>query len=439
MKAFVNARIFDGLSDALSPHTTILVGDDGRIGAVGGAGLPVPPDARRIDCQQQVVLPGLIDMHTHLQPESLAALLAHGVTTARDVGNETAQILGLRAKTAAAPADGPRIHCAGQVLDGPRPMWQGMSIPVGDPDSAAAAVGQLAGAGVDGIKLYMGVTPELLPPIVAAAAGRGLPVTAHLGAASALDAARAGVSSLEHACQSLYASLVPEEEFLAWDQRQQLGQSRFWARFHRGWATVDPDSGRTADVLGELADRGVALDATLVVNQRIADFATDPGPLRQLEAAVDPAVRQDWVRNAEWFTADWTADDRVVAHDSLQVVAAVTARFAAAGGTVVAGTDMPFSFLVPGVSLHEELEQLVRAGLSAGQALQAATGSAARVLGWSADVGAIAPGRYADLVVSRGDPLSSITDSAAIAAVYRAGEPVCLAPESHSGEARELV
>jgi imidazolonepropionase-like amidohydrolase len=70
------------------------------------------------------------------------------------------------------------------------------------------------------------------------------------------------------------------------------------------------------------------------------------------------------------------------------------------------------------------MELLVRAGLSAGQVLRAATGAAADRLGWGADVGTIQAGRLADLVVCRGDPLTSITDSARIAAVYLGGEPV---------------
>jgi imidazolonepropionase-like amidohydrolase len=427
VKAFVNARIFDGQSASLSPHAVMLVATGGRIEAVGGTELTIPDRAQVVDCQGRLVYPGLIDMHSHLQAESLGQLIQHGVTTARDVGNDLDRILELRARTAGergGTVPGPRIHCAGPLLDGTRPMWPDTSISVADAADATRAVEKLAAAGVDGIKLYMGITAELLMPIVTAAHQRNLPVTAHLGAASCLEAARAGIDSLEHACQALYASVVPAEELQPWDDRFRLGQSRYWARYYRGWARVQPDSALVADVLGELAERNVALDATLLVNQRLVDWATDPDSLRDLMSRVDPAVSQDWVKNAEWFVADWSAEDLSVARDALEIVSAVVARFASRGGTVVVGTDAPFSFLVPGLSVHEEMELLVRAGLTAGQVLHAATGAAAATLGWSADVGVIAPGRFADLVVCDGDPLRNITESAQIAAVYQGGELV---------------
>jgi imidazolonepropionase-like amidohydrolase len=424
VKAFINARIFDGATDSLGPHTVIVVGDDGRIAAVGGRDLQIADAWEVIDCHSRVVYPGLIDMHSHLQEESLSLLIRHGVTTTRDVGNDLDVILRLRDATASGQILGPRIHCAGPLLDGKRPMWPDMSIPVEDEHEAGAAVDRLAGAGVDGLKLYMGITADLLQPIVAAARRHDLPVTAHLGAASCLEAARSGVGCLEHACQALYASLVPASEFLVWDKRWTLGQSRYWAGFYHGWAQVDPDDAKVLGVLTELRDRNVALDPTLLVNHRLVDWAVDPGALADLESLVDPALSRDWVANAKWFVADWSARDTTVAVQALAVVDAVVARFARLGGTVVAGTDAPFSFLVPGVSLHEEMELLVRAGLSAGQVLRAATGAAAARLGWGADVGTIEPGRLADLVVCRGDPLTSITESARIAAVYRGGELV---------------
>jgi imidazolonepropionase-like amidohydrolase len=436
VKAFVNARIFDGTTESLSPHTSIVVRDDGRIDSVGGPDLEIGSAGEVVDCGGLVVYPGLIDMHSHLQEESLGLLIRHGVTTARDVGNDLDLILTLRTATSSGAVLGPRIHCAGPLLDGERPMWPEMAIAVADERAAAAAVSTLASAGVDGIKLYMGILPGFLRPIVETAQAHGLPVTAHLGAATCLEAARSGVGCLEHACQALYAALVPAAEFLVWDKRWTLGQSRYWAGYYRGWAKVDPDGAQVTDVLSELRDLDVALDPTLLVNQRLVDWAVDPGALSHLESLVDPAVSRDWVANAEWFTADWSAADTSVAVDALAVVGAVVARFAGLGGTIVAGTDAPFSFLVPGISMHEELQSLVAAGLLPGQALRAATGTAAERLGWAADVGTVRPGRFADLVICAGDPLRSISDSAAISEVYKGGElayAAALAPELRPG------
>jgi enamidase len=96
-------------------------------------------------------------------------------------------------------------------------------------------------------------------------------------------------------------------------------------------------------------------------------------------------------------------------------------RFAAAGGSVVAGTDVPTRGLVPGVSLHQELERLVSAGLTPAQALQAATGAAGRALGYQGIVGTIEAGAYADLLVVAGDPLKQIRNADRILRIFKGG------------------
>lgn len=425
MKAFVNARTADG-GAASSPAatSTITVGESGRIESVVTDELELPATWEVVDCGGQVVYPGLIDMHTHLNKACLGLFVDHGVTTVRDVGNDLDTVLALRAGTSEGTERGPRIHCAGPIVDGDPPVWPGMSHPVKDGPGVAAAVKQLVEAGVDGIKLYMGIDAPLLAAAVDAAHESGVPITAHLGATTCLEAARAGIDTLEHAPQALYSSLVAPGEVLSWDQRRTMGQSRFWAQFLRGWAQVDPSSGRTADVLGTLYGRQVALDPTLMVFQRMIEWASDPDSLRGLAGTVDPTISENWISAAEWFVADWSADDVQVARDALEVIKKVVVEFVKIGGTIVIGTDVPFTFLVPGASLHEEMVLLAGAGLPAERILQGATVDAARALGWAADVGAIAPGRFADLVISGGNPWEDIRDIAKVTAVYKSGHIV---------------
>jgi cytosine/adenosine deaminase-related metal-dependent hydrolase len=422
VKAFANARTVDGTAGSLRFGTsTIVVDDNGRIDRVTTGEVPLPETWDVVDCGGRIVHPGLIDMHTHLNEASLGLFVNHGVTTVRDVGNDLGTVLRLRASTSEGAQRGPRVHCAGPILDGDPPLWPDTSYPVQDEPSIAAAVNYLAEAGVDGIKLYMGITAPMLAAAVDAAHQSGLPVTAHLGATTCLEAAAAGVGTLEHAPQALYSSLVPPERVLKWDQRGTMGQSRFWAQFLRGWTQVDPSSVRTDDVLGTLQERRVVLDPTLVVFQRMVQWATDPDSLRGLAATVDPTISEGWVSSAEWFVGDWSSDDLQAARDALEVIKSVVVRFAELGGTLVVGTDVPFDFLVPGASLHDELEILWRAGLPAEKLLKAATADAAHCLGWASDVGAIEPGRFADLVVFSGNPFEDITDVRKVAAVYKGG------------------
>jgi Amidohydrolase family len=388
VKAFLNARVIEEGAWANGPHTSdIVVDDDGRIESVRRSASSVPDQWDVIDCGGQTVYPGLIDMHTHLNEASLELFVDHGVTTVRDVGND-------------------------------------LSLPVSDEAATRAAVNQLAAAGVDGIKLYMGIVPAQLSAAADEAHGFDLPITAHLGATTCIEAANAGIDTLEHAPQALYSTVVPPGHVLEWDKRKSLGQSRFWAQFLRGWTLVDPGSPRTLDVLGTLCEHGVALDPTLLVFQRMVEWASEPDSLRGLAETVDPSISEKWVSAAEWFVADWSHEDVQVARDALDAIKGVVVKFSELGGTIVIGTDVPFTFLVPGISLHQEIELMVGAGLSPATVLRAATEGAARNLGWAGDVGAIAPGRFADLVVCSGDPLEKVTDLAMIGAVYKSGHLV---------------
>jgi imidazolonepropionase-like amidohydrolase len=440
VKVFLNAVIVDDaahrsgprrsdirtsdIRNSDNPTSDIIVDDSGRIETVGKYEPPMPDQWDVVDCAGQAVYPGLIDMHTHLNEASLGLFVDHGVTTVRDVGNDLETVLALRAGSSSGAKRGPRIHCAGSIIDSDPPIWPGSSYPVTDEASITTAVNRLAAAGVDGIKLYMGISPSLLYAAVDAAHRASLPVTAHLGATSCLEAADAGVDTLEHAPQALYSSIVPPEHVLEWDQRKSLGQSRFWAQFLKGWTMVDPEASRTVDVLGGLYEHHVALDPTLMVFQRMIDWASEPDNLRGLVEIVDPTISEKWVSAAEWFVADWSPDDVQAARDALEVIKRIVVKFADLGGTLVIGTDVPFTFLVPGASLHQEMELLVGAGLSPARVLRATTADAARNLGWGTDVGVIAPGRFADFVVCSGQPLEEIADLAKITAVYQGGKPV---------------
>jgi predicted amidohydrolase YtcJ len=168
----------------------------------------------------------------------------------------------------------------------------------------------------------------------------------------------------------------------------------------------------------------VALDPTLVSLRKIVDWAVEPEALNELAALQEPALGRDWVSTASWFVSGWTREDTAAAVAALEIIGEIVAKFVRLGGRLVVGTDQPFAFVVPGLSMHQEMQVLVEAGLSCGQVLRAATGVAATALGWSSEVGFIRSGNLADLVVCEGDPLSNISDSVNIEAVYKGGELV---------------
>jgi imidazolonepropionase-like amidohydrolase len=209
--AIVGAAVFDGSGAAPVPGRTV-VAAGGRIERVGPAAEVVPPTgAVVVDGAGATLLPGFVDTHVHLDFYPPALVLAGGVTTVRDLGWPADRLAALR-QGAAAPGGSPRLLAAGQIVTVPggyptRAPWAppGTARPVDGPAGAAAAVAELAAAGAAVIKVALDdrVGPTLPAPVlaavVAAAAERGLGVTAHVGgAAEAAKALAAGVAELAH-------------------------------------------------------------------------------------------------------------------------------------------------------------------------------------------------------------------------------------------------
>lgn len=391
--AITGGTVLEGEQLCPIERGTVLV-RDGHIAAVGpDREVAVPPGATWIDVGGAVVLPGLIDLHVHVgspelergedfgarqlpglvldmvrhAPATRRALLEHGVTTVRSLGDDLAWIGELRELIETGELEGPRVFMAGPVITtrGGHPV---VTLGVGAdsdsvrlPTTAAAArrtVRELAtdDAPVDLIKVVQErgrpdrplepLEPAVLRAIVEEAHDLGLPVTAHWGTLEDLDdVLAAGVDGLEH----VEARGVLE-----------------------GW----PD-----EVLDQLVDGAVPIAPTLAVTESALD--------------VDVHAR---------------LRDRV-------------GELHAAGAWIVAGSDAGAPGVAFGAGLVRELELLVDAGLTPTESLRAATSDAARVLR-APQLGAIAVDRVADLLVVGGDPTVDISQLRRVRAVFRDGRLV---------------
>jgi imidazolonepropionase-like amidohydrolase len=210
--AVLGAAVFDGSGGPVLPDRTVVV-RDGRIERVGKAGeLDVPAGVRVVDGTGATLLPGLIDLHVHLDFARPEMVLAGGVTTVRDLGWPAGRLAQLRRHAGQRPSGSPRLRFAGQIVTAPggyptRAAWApaGTAIEVDGPRPAADAVTRLASAGAAVIKVALDerVGPtlplETLAAVVRAAGGRGLGVTAHVaGTAEVVKALDAGVGELAH-------------------------------------------------------------------------------------------------------------------------------------------------------------------------------------------------------------------------------------------------
>lgn len=359
------------------------------------------------------VIPGLIDAHVHVDRWSLPRFLAFGVTSVRDLHHQQDSIIALNEEVSLGAIRAPRLYIAGAAIDGEGGALEGATV-VADPDAARRAVDERAVLNIPVVKAYAHITPPLLRALVDEATTLNVPVAAHLGLTDALSAGRLGVRSIEH-LTGVPEAIGPADRFYAAHRRSYFSG---WNLFEQAWAGLD--SSALARVGAELATTHVTLVPTLVLHETWSRL-DDPAVTTDADLAYVPqGVKEGWdlpnfIAGAGWDAPLFTAFRAGREHQDLFL-----REFRAAGGSIVAGTDAGQPMIVPGASLHRELALLVRAGLSADDALQAATGGAAALLG-ADSIGVLAPGKLADLVVLAADPRSDIANTRQIQRVMLGG------------------
>lgn len=409
-------QLFDG-HELLGPSRLVIEG--GLVSTVlstARGSLPEDDGAFRT----AFAMPGLIDSHVHVtgygegnpagapfEPHKhFLRLCAYtGVTTLRDVGNTIEAIDYLREWSA--KYDGPRIFSSGPILDRPPLTWPFSRMVRTQPETASA-VARLNADGVDWIKAYRRVDTETMGWIVAAARDAGLPVAADCGLTSAVEAATAGVRSLEHVV-TLLSSLRPRTE--------NGTAATSPASVPAAWDGLDLDSAATDQLCDVMVREGTFLCPTVLVSRRIAlsdEMARDPyldfGALvmpynRRLKRMDNPIGARIGKRYmAEMFPS--AATDKATTEATrrgVDCMGALITRLHGAGVKVVMGSDAPNPSLTPGYSLQQELAEAERHGLSPLDLLRSCTSTAGELLGQET-LGVLGPGSAADVLCIAGDP-----------------------------------
>ena len=393
--ALEHVRLFDSEQAAMREDQTVIINKE-RIAMVGpSASLSVPKDAQRMDGTGQTLLPGLFDMHVHVQPLDGLLNIASGVTSVRDMGNDIDQLKHLQDQWDSGAAVGPRLWKAG-FIDGRGPFQAPTGLYADTPEEAEAAVNRYADLGYIQIKVYSSLKPELMPGIVKTAHARRLRASGHIpNGMIASQFVEAGADEVQH-INFIFLN------FLGSQVKDTRGPERFTA-VGANAAKLDLQSKPVNDFIELLQRHHTTVDVTLATFEGM--FTGRPGKVSSDYAALVDRLPAQVLRAAYTGGLPVTEQNDQLYKDSYAAMLRMTKRMYDAGIPILAGTDA-----TAGIMLHRELELEVKAGIPPAKALQIATINAARLLKQENQLGSIAPGKLADFVLVEGNPAEQISD-----------------------------
>jgi imidazolonepropionase-like amidohydrolase len=407
--AFVNVNVIPMDTERVLAAQTVVV-SGGRIAQLGPtASVQVPAGAAVVDGAGKYLLPGFADMHGHLQAgagtlddpagQQLALTLAHGVTLFRSMAGAPTGVA-LRERVKAGDLLGPELVIFSPSLNGNS---------VRSPAQGVTLVETHRQAGVDGLKTHGGfASRETYDSIVAAARRAGLKLAGHVTPESGLMRAVEAGQQIEH-LDGFLQELLP-----AGYNGPQFGQ-----------LIADPavlaqlDTARIPALARTMAERGIWNGPTLALFETIVSDSTAEQLLaRPNMRYVSQNVRRQWPLQLQQQRAQMGTPEGRAAF--VRIRNRIVQALDAAGAHLLVGSDSPQFFIVPGDAVHREMAAFVRAGVTPFGALVAATRAPAEYLG-RADLGTVAAGKSANLVLLEGNPLQDIHQTRQVGGVMVQG------------------
>ena len=410
--AITHVTVIDVAGGPSRADMTVLL-DGGRIGGVGRSSeMAVPDNAQVVEGAGKFLIPGLWDMHAHWGPGAaymaaayLPLFTANGVTGIRMMAGHPIY-LQWRRQWMEGTLAGPRMVLAGIIVDGPQPFWRD-SIATSTPEDGRQAVQRTQQDGYDFVKVYSSLSRRVFFAIADEAKKRRIPFAGHVpDAVRVEEASDAGQKSIEHLTGLRLAVSSQETEL----RREFAAAVRLPATAERaallrslGVRVLDThDAAKAAALFAKFKANGTWQVPTLPVLWLDARL---PEP----EHAMDPRMKYMPAQVRAWWASDSRRRELV-------------GEMHRAGVGILAGSDSQNPYCFPGFSLHDDLEWLVKAGLSPLAALQAATRNPAIYLDRLQDFGTVEKGKMADLVLLDADPTQDIRATRRITAVVAAGK-----------------
>lgn len=370
----------------------------------------LPEGIETMDAQGKYIIPGLIDMHCHINERYAPHFVASGVTTVRNAAGNVLLLQNLMQKPDHAPT--PRVYASDRMIDGTPGQWGPTSygnFVTDNPEEARKEVRRQVEVGANFIKLYGWIKRDVMAAAVDEAKKFNMEVACDLMNSeelTALDAAELGVTWIEH------ASGFAQEMYKGWNP---LVDQKEWT--HIDWE--NPDQAKIKGLCEKMLAHNVKLCPTMVVFDQSIKYPDYWSPKNNVIESFNTInnLMEEWKKNITHIDSIKT---RTAVINNLTKTIAKT--YYDMGGTVVAGTDTPaLIFTYAGMALHRELELFVEIGFTELEALQAATVNAAKSINLT-DIGTIQEGKMADLVILSNNPLENIQHTQDIDLIVKGGK-----------------
>ena len=401
--AIVGVSVIPMDRETVLTNQTVIV-RDGKIAAIGAAAsTEVPQGAVRVDGAAKFLIPALAEMHAHIPggqapaaiiERTLALYAVNGIATIRGMLGDPRH-LEYRERVAKGEVFSPRIYTSG-------PSLNGNSVPT--KEVAIESVTAQKAAGYDLLKIHPGIQRDVFDALAAKAAEVKIDFAGHVplevGVHRALEARYRSIDHLDGYVEAL-AKNPTQSQFFGVNLVNEVDESKIPA------------------LVTETKKAGTWMVPTQVLMDNLLDDV-DPAVMQnwpEMKYALNPGEIQKWVAQKQMFLSKIPAADRA---KFLQLRRRILKDLHTAGVPFALGSDAPQIWNIPGFSAHRELQSLVKAGLTPYQALR--TGSVAVGAYFNTpDVGTIAPGKRADLVLLDGNPLERIENTTRIAGVVLTG------------------
>ena len=385
------------------------------------------------------LIPGLWDAHIHFAFEKDFAtsmpdlFLYHGITSLRDTGGEFDFVNKFKQEAIGNPKIKSRVKIAGPLIDGKFNVYDGnnsnypkLSIQNINNEQLEKNVKILIDKGVDFLKAYEMLSPDQFKKLSNLAKKNNLKLTGHIPLSmDVIEASNLGLNSIEH-LRNIELSMTSQSEELFKERKTLLKNkssikgSKLRSLIHskqRMKSINDLDSMKIDNVIDVIIKNDVWQIPTLILYKNFANKTFKNSDYLPFLNLLPGQKKEEWIKKIN--TIDSEINQQVVDYTvwSKKMVGYMHDK----GISFMAGTDTPIGFLIPGLSLHQEIQELHESGLSELEAIQAATINPAKYFNLENSLGRIKPGFIADLIILDKNPLENISNTKSIQAVIKEG------------------